>query len=131
MYYYRKAKLCAQRIDKKGRIYYDVLDYLTLNSNSDFTTYFSGYDRQELFLVIENEDNPPLENISIAAYQLNRYLIAHLEAKMDYNLVFGSDGNGAKPNYDINHFKSSVEQTIPVLSTKEIFPILVKEKKLT
>ena len=129
MYYYRKAKLCAQRVDKKGRIHYDVLDYLTLNSNSDFTTYFSDYDKDEIFLVIENEDNPPLENISIAAYQLNRYLIAHLEAKMDYNLVFGSDGNGAKPNYDINHFKSSVEQTIPVLSTKEIFPIRVQGKK--
>lgn len=128
-YYYRKAKICSQRIDKKGRIHYDVLDYITLNSNSDFTSYFSDFDKREFYIVIENEDNPPLENITVEAYQLNRYLITHLEAEQDYRLVFNNDRIKTKPNYDINHFKKSVESNIPMLETREISPIHYQEKK--
>lgn len=127
-YYYRNAKICTKRIDKKGRIHYDVLDYITLNSNSDFTSYFSDFEEKEFYITIENEDNPPLGNITIEAYQLNRYLITHLEAKKDYKLIFNNERIKTKPNYDISHFKSSIDDNIPMLGTNDILPILYKEK---
>jgi hypothetical protein len=129
IYYYRKAKVCTKKIDKKGRTHYDVLDYITLNSNSDFTSYFSDFDKKEFYIVIENEDNPPLGKITIEAYQLNRYLITHLERNQVYRLVLKNDKINTKPNYDINHFKNSVDEDIPLLTTKEIVQINYKEKK--
>ena len=128
-FYYRKAKICSQRIDKKGRAHYEVLDYMTLNSNSDFTSYYSDFENKELYLVIENEDNPPLENITVKAYQLNRYLITHLEAEKEYKLVFQNENIKTKPNYDINHFKGRVESNIPILGTKTLTKIKYKLTK--
>jgi hypothetical protein len=61
-------------------VYFEVEKYITLNSNSDLTYYFSGFSNKEFYLVIDNEDNPPIENIELAAYQLNRYLIAYFES---------------------------------------------------
>ena len=129
IYYNRKANICSQRIDKKGRVHYDVLDYITLNSNDDFTSYFSNYENKEFYLVIDNEDNPPLENLVIEAYQLNRYLITHLEPEKDYKLMFKNETIKSKPNYDINHFKNSIDSDIPILTSKEIVPILYQGKK--
>ena len=129
LFYYRKAKICSQRIDKKGRAHYDVLDYIILNSNSDFTSYYSDLKNKELYLVIENEDNPPLEKITVKAYQLNRYLITHLEAEKEYKLVLENESIKTKPNYDINHFKGRVESNIPVLGTKTLTKINSKLKK--
>ncbi len=128
-FFYRKAKICSQRIDKKGRTHYDVLDYTTLNSNSDFTSYYSDFKNKELYLVIENEDNPPLENITVKAYQLNRYLITHLDAEKEYKLVFENEKIKTKPNYDINHFKGRVESNIPILGTKTLTKIKYKLTK--
>ena len=128
-YYFRNAKICLKRIDKKGRTHYDVLDYIALNSNSDFTSYFSDFENKEFYIVIDNKDNPPLENIEIEAYQLNRYLITHLEKAQDYKLVFGNKNIITKPNYDINHFKNSVAKNIPVLRTQTIQKIEFKIKK--
>tara|TARA_B100000809_G_C15139196_1_gene532170 strand:- start:1216 stop:2433 length:1218 start_codon:yes stop_codon:yes gene_type:complete len=128
-YYYRKAKICLKRKDKKGRIHYNVLDYITLNSNSDFTSYFSSFKYKEFYIVIENEDNPPLEDITIEAYQLNRYLVTHLDAGKEYKLEFKNKMVKSIPNYDINHFKNQIENNIPILSTNELSVIHYNKKK--
>ena len=128
-YYYRNAKICIQRKDKKGKTHYDVIDYITLNSNSDFTSYFSDFKYEEFYIVIENEDNPPLEKVSIEAYQLNRYLITHLELAKKYKLVFSNEEIQVRPNYDITHFKNKIRDDIPLLTTDNISTIRYKEKK--
>ena len=128
-YYYRKAKICFKREDKKGRVYYEVEDYITLNSNSDLTLYFSDFQHKEFYIAIDNEDNPPLENIRIEAFQLNRYLITHLESDKNYKLVFDNEDVYAKPNYDIDHFKNRIGDDIEVLQTGEITPIQYQVKK--
>lgn len=132
-YYFRNAKICFKHEDKKGRVYYEVKDYITLNSNSDWTSYFSDFQYKEFYLVIDNKDNPPLENIQVEAYQLNRHLIAHLESKENYKLVFDNEYISTQPNYDINHFKNVIRDDIQLLATNEITPIeyKLKEKVVT
>lgn len=128
-YYYRKAKICIKRKDKKGRTHYDVLDYITLNSNSDFTNYFSDFEHKEFYIVIENEDNPPLENIEVEAYQLNRYLVTHLESGEAYSLEFKNKMINTLPNYDINHFRHNITKDVPLLKTRELSTIQYKKRK--
>ena len=128
-YYYRNAKICFKHTNKKGRVYYEVEDYITLNSNSDFTIHFSDFKHKEFYLVIDNEDNPPLENVEIEAYQLNRFLIAHLELGNNYRLVFENENIYERPNYDINHFKYKIGKDSPVLTTGNVSSIQYKETK--
>ncbi|NQX97751.1 MAG: hypothetical protein HRT73_07710 [Flavobacteriales bacterium] len=127
-YYYRNAKICFKREDKKGRIYYEVEKYININSNSELTFYFSDFKHKELYIVIDNEDNPPLENIRINAYQLNRYLVTHLEKNKNYELVFGNE-NMQRPNYDIEYFKNRVGKDTKTIITQNITAIKYKEKK--
>lgn len=133
LFYYRDAKICLKREDKKGRVHYDVIEYLTLNSNSDLTTYFNAFQYPDFYIVIENEDNPPLENVQLEAFQLNRYLIAYLDEGKEYHLEFGNEKLVTPPNYDITHFKNKIGGDIPQLSTGNVSVIeyQVKEKIIT
>lgn len=128
-YFFRNATICIQKQDKKGRFYYERINRLTLNSNEELTFYHTDFPHQEFYIVIENEDNPPLEGIQIEAYQLNRYLVAHLEKQNNYQLVFGNDQVRNKPNYDIAHFKNKVGEDIPLLKTAAIFKIMASKKE--
>ena len=128
-YYYRKAKICFKHTDKKGKVYYEVDDHITLNSKSDLTCYFSDFAEKEFYIVIDNEDNPPLENIDVEAFQLNCYLVAYLVASKNYKLVFENENITERPNYDITHFKSKVADDIQLLSTGNIATIQYQTKK--
>lgn len=122
-YFYRNARICLRHHDKKGRVYYEPIAYFDLNSNNDLTFYRSDFPYQEFYVVIANEDNPPLENIEIDGYQLNRYLVSYLEASNDYQLVFENEKIKNKPNYDIGFFKNKIANNVVHLSTETIQPI--------
>lgn len=129
-YFNRSAKICLKKEDKKGRIYFETIDDITLNSNSDLTSYQYDFPYTAFYIIINNEDNPPLENIQIEAYQLNRYLMAYLESGNNYQLVFENDKIAGKPNYDINFFKDKIGKDIPILTTENIKSIPFQTKKV-
>jgi hypothetical protein len=129
-YFYRNAKICLKKEDKKGRMYFETIESIILNSNSELTLYYADFAYKEFYLIIDNEDNPPLENVQIEAYQLNRYLIAHLESEKKYKLVIENEKINSKPNYDIAYFKDRIGADIPVISTGAIEPIHYQSKKL-
>lgn len=130
MYYNRNARICLKHADKKGRIYFETLHYFTLNSNSELTFYQAKFSYQQFYVIIDNEDNPPLEQIEILPFQLNHYLVTHLEMSTNYNIVFGSDKVQQQPNYDITFFKNKIGEA-PIIQTKQIESIQqqVKTKK--
>lgn len=131
-YFHRSARICLKREDKKGRVYYDVIKYLTISSNDDLTFYEDEFPHQTFYLVINNEDNPPLEGITFEAYQLNRYLIAYLEKGNNYSLVFDNAEVHQHPNYDIDYFKNKIGGDLNVLSAgkiKERIPIEIKKEE--
>lgn len=125
-YFYRNARLALKKTDHKGRIYYETVTYFVLNSDSELALYVSGFPHQEFYLIVANEDNPPLEIESIEAFQLKHYLITHLEANNEYRLVFGSEKHVSLPNYDIAFFKHKIAKNIVSLKLAP-FTSLTKE----
>jgi len=129
-YFYRNAKICLKHQDKKGRAYFEVLNYFVFNSNDELSFYSNDFSHKNFYIVIDNKDNPPLEEVTIIPYQLNRYLVTHLEKANNYQLVFGNNSNTVQPNYDISFFKNKIGKDITILQTNEIVPIksLLKTK---
>ena len=119
-YFYRNAKLAVKKKDYKGRTYYATLQSLVINSNSDLTFYANSFKHNNVYLIIDNEDNPPLEIKSIQAYQLKHHLVTHLENSNNYKLVFGNNKQLITPNYDIAYFKAKIGENTSVLKTKSI-----------
>lgn len=126
-YFYRRARLAIKQKNYKGKEYFETLTSFTLNSNSDLTLYLNDFPNQEFYVIINNEDNPPLKIKGIEAYQLNRYLITHLESENKYKLVFGNENKLVQPSYDIEFFKNKVGADVPVLKTGELSNVIYKE----
>lgn len=124
-YFYRNARLALKQKDYKGRVYYHALEHFVINSNSDLTFYTNSFRYKDVYLIIDNEDNPPIEIKSIKGFQLKHYMVTYLESENKYKLVFGNDKQLIRPNYDIAHFKTKVGEDVPFLKTSNI--TLVKE----
>lgn len=70
---------------------------------------------QELFIEIDNKDNPPLEISAIGCKQLASYLIADLKGTDHYVLKCGNDSLRV-PEYDLGNFVSQIPQLLPEAS---------------
>jgi hypothetical protein len=65
-----------------------------------------GVKEKELYIRVDNDNNPPLRFTQVAAYQLKRSLVAYLEGGKDYKIVLG---NGLEiPAYDLKFFTDSI-----------------------
>ncbi|NDV95725.1 hypothetical protein D0T84_12495 [Dysgonomonas sp. 521] len=73
-------------------------------------------------IVIENNNNLPLEIVSVKAYGLNRYLCAYLEKGQNYYLQVGITENGI-PKYDIEHFKNEIPIDLPIVKTDNLHSV--------
>lgn len=85
---------------------------------------------QELFIEIENKDNPPLEIESINCMQLASYLIADFKGNATYTLKCGDDSLKV-PEYDLGSFVSQIPQLLPEaqLGTIKVLPRKAPEPK--
>ena len=128
-YYYRNARICLQHHNKKGQVYYETIKQLVLDANSDLTFYMDEFAERDFYIVIDNEDNPPLEQVTVSAYQLNRHLVAYLEQGKQYSLVFGNKKMLYPPNYDIAHFMDEIPKDISTIKTGGLKEITHQKKK--
>lgn len=62
----------------------------------------------ELWVVVDNEDNPPLANLTVGAEQQGAALICFLEKGERYALQFG-DSALVAALYDLRHFRDSIQ----------------------
>jgi hypothetical protein len=121
--YHRSATLCTL-----GREGYIPLQQLTLASNQPTQIILnSAIKEKALYLIIENEDNPPLQITAIKAWQLNTYLITYLEKGKSYMLKTG-DMLLDKPVYDFSYGKGYNNQMPPTLHAGKLFEIPTPEK---
>lgn len=67
-----------------------------------------------LLLVINNQDNAPLQLENIRFYQLPISLIAYLNAGKSYSLFF-ADSAAVVPHYDLQYFTDSINANTKVL----------------
>ena len=68
---------------------------------------------KELFIRVDNDNNPPLKFTQVAAYQLKRSLIAYLEPGKNYKIVLGTGLE--TPTYDLEFFQDSIPSHPPEL----------------
>jgi len=122
-YFLRKGSLYLkkERKIKKGGVekFYDFSQEVEVNSRHHTQVGLRGIKVQELLLVIENDDNPPLELASVNAYQLNRYLTTWMEVGKQYRLMIMAD-DFKKPVYDLSFFKDRIPEDAPRLAIGEI-----------
>lgn len=74
---------------------------------------------KDLYLLIKNGDNYPLHVSSIGTQQVRKELVAYLEKGKQYKLFF-NDSLAVMPDYDLQHFRSKVPDSLPVLSIGKI-----------
>ncbi len=86
----------------------------TLSSNTPAVLELPRRQAEELVIEIDNADNPPLDVATVKVYQLNRYLVANLEARKQYTLKFGDEA-AASPAYELQHFKANIPTALPAL----------------
>lgn len=113
--YKRQATIYANRRQYgKGRTQVIREDLFGLELSSDKVLMFDlpNFNEQELFIEIDNKDNPPLEIESINCMQLASYLIADFKGGMAYTLKCGNDSLKV-PEYDLGSFVSQIPQLLP------------------
>ncbi|TXK33888.1 DUF3999 domain-containing protein [Pontibacter qinzhouensis] len=137
--YYRPARLLTEaesstnrrrglfRKQKRRRVKSVASLPFTLTSNTLATVELPRRQAEELVIEIDNGDNAPLDITSVKAYQLNRYLVANLEAGKSYLLRFG-DENRAAPVYELQHFEADIPTDVPVLEPEAASPITTAPK---
>jgi hypothetical protein len=102
---------------KRRELQQQTLPFL-LSSNAPAGVALPRQQVQELTVVIQNADNPPLEISAIKALQLNRYLVADLSPSQAYALHFGNPEAKA-PVYELQYFQDSIPASLPVLLAGE------------
>ena len=125
-YYLRPVEVNVPTITvdkrKRQKTFYETVAYTTLKSSADKTIFPKSFHAKEFYLLIQNEDNTPLQIADVKAYQLNRYLVAFLKKGEAYQIKFGND-NLQAPQYDLAYFTDKLPETIPVLQVKSILPV--------
>lgn len=104
--YLRRSKLCT-RTTNSEKSYFTVITTFELRSNHSNEFLLDNLFEQELYLIIDNKDNPPLSVESVDASQIRRTVIAHLQKDNNYVLRFG-DKNASLPDYDLKYFNDKL-----------------------
>ena len=73
----------------------------------------------EAELVIENRDSPPLRIDSIEAFQVERFLIAHLQKNASYKILVYENTMRA-PIYDLESFRNKIPGDLEVVSLGQL-----------
>lgn len=115
--YSRTANLYTikNREVKRGmESYKEQLGTLTIRSDGDLVFDIPQTVEQELYLEIDNKDNPKLEIKVLQFMQAPVYLVASLKSKESYKLTAGDQALGF-PDYDIFDVTFTTESQLPIV----------------
>jgi hypothetical protein len=102
--YHRQATLCTA----SGNTYIPQQQF-TLTSNQPVQVVLNNPVKEKnLYLFIDNENNPPLQIAAVKAWQANTYLISYLEKGKAYILKVG-DTSLQTPTYDLSYFVDKLD----------------------
>jgi hypothetical protein len=134
--YKRHVVLYAMRthvIKMKTESYKENLYEFDLSSDKPLFIDVPPILEKELFIEIDNNDNPPLEIESITCKQLASYLICDFKANHTYTLMCGNELLKT-PEYDLINFVSQVPQLLPeaaispMTELKDTTPVELKKE---
>lgn len=101
-----------QQLKHKTEKYKETLFEFDLKSDDILFFDVPQLNEKELFIEIENKDNPPLEIETISCKQLASYLVCDFTGNQNYTLKFG-DTKLKSPEYDLINFVSQIPQLLP------------------
>lgn len=87
--------------------------YLCSDSTNELR--MSRYYAQNLYLIVNNNDDTPLQFSDINVFQLKEFLIAYLKKGEKYTVFFGNK-NVPPPIYDLKFFKNKIPSKCPKIS---------------
>lgn len=118
--YYKRTIVLATKVagKKKEADRYDPITTFEVNSYSLNEFDFEFFREKEFYILIENDDNRPLELKGIETWQLTKYMKAYMEKGHQYRLVYG-DSLVVAPVYDLNYFVDSIPKVLPTLFVLE------------
>jgi len=125
--YRRQATLFRAQIRKRKRWRrpyktYEPVASFQLQSNGENTFALPDFNANDFYLVIDNQDSPPLQIKHIRFYLLNTYLVASLQKGQAYQLQFG-DAKTKAPAYDLSYFKDNIPSQLPIITPGEIITL--------
>lgn len=126
--YNRKAKLFVlkERTEKHEiKIEEHILSRFVIHSNSDTHITIPSFYGKELYIEIENEDNPKLTIESLQFLQMSLYVVADLKHAERYTISSG-DSDLKSPSYDIGSFKDLVTENMLKTSIINVVPLVTK-----
>lgn len=91
----------------------------TLNSIEPNILKFSGQIAKQLRLVIQNQDNEPLEIEQVIVQGIEHQMVVRFTKEANYFLAFGNK-NARKPNYDIARFTENIPNNLSALTLGEM-----------
>ena len=104
--FYRRKVLITEVIGKQKTLIGEAV----LQSGTTADILLSSKTNQ-LELQIVNGDNPPLQIDAIQAAQAKEYIVAYLEPKVSYQLLFGNR-KAVAPDYDLSFFADSSKRVL-------------------
>lgn len=131
----RHATVYANRerkIKDQTEHYREVLYEFDLKSDKALFFDIPQLNEKEIFIEIENKDNPPLKIDSVSCKQRASYVICDLKANQTYYLKCGNK-KLKLPEYDLINFVSQIPQLLPEVGlgkTEEIKPVTVADKPI-
>ncbi len=105
-------KNALRTVKKQEESYQQTLARFELNSTNDNTFELNELFENELFIEIENADNPMLEVSDLFFLQKPIYVIADLKKKERYEIKT-EDKNLKAPRYDLSFFESTIADNLP------------------
>ena len=98
--------------------YKETLAEISLNANDSLVFYFDNIFEREVFIEIENKDNPALLFDSIICEQKTDYLVCELKAGQNYFLKCGNPSL-SQPEYDLTNFTDKIPKQLNEVSVSE------------
>jgi|GEM_PF-334492 len=132
-FFMRHARIYVNKEQKqkhKTITYRDVLFEFDLSSDKVLFFDVPSLNEKDLFIEIENKDNPPLEIERITCQQLSSYLVCDLDSKNKYVLKCGNVKLNF-PEYDLVNFVSTIPQLMPEASVEKLKEIPDSKKSET
>ncbi len=132
-HYKRKAslyKISSRMVKKEQESYKETLATFELNSNNVNTFDVKELFENELFIEIENEDNPSLIVNEIRFLQKPVFVIADLKMNESYS-VKTEDENLKAPQYDLSFFNATISENLPIATITSIKRNTVFKKEVT
>ncbi|GAA4278638.1 hypothetical protein [Aquimarina mytili] len=122
--YNRKARIYTLRtreVKHQVETYEHHIANFTISSDQNIKFPPISFFEKEVYIEIENQDNPQLTFSSIQFFQIPVFVAADLKQGETYAITSG-DKNLNKPNYDLKYFSAEISGNLPearIISVKQ------------